>query len=130
MRFETVSKMRVQYEDGEIRIDLYDLLEKISGEQKIKMIESLSFDDDIIRHIVSQIITGYAENGWFASHAVTPTSEPIHAIDWACREIAKRSDDITKRQIERLEKALKNQKIELDVARKDILDLISRFQTR
>lgn len=48
--------------DGKLEFELYDLLPSIKTEDKVKLIEDLSCDEQIIQHVVDQILDGWTEN--------------------------------------------------------------------
>jgi hypothetical protein len=99
--------MTIKYNAGELVLDLHDMLQSVDAESKIKMVESLSCDDDILKHVTAQIIDRWTENVCSAgsSYIASPTAR--NGLDWAWREVAKKSSDVAKREIERLEYALR-----------------------
>lgn len=102
--------MNAQYKDGKISFDLHGLLEGIQPVEKIPMVESLACDDDIIKHVAAQIISKWTENCYSGCAFVTASDSPQFGLDWAWREVAKKSGDVAKREIERLEDALRREK--------------------
>jgi len=99
--------MNAEFKAGKITFELHDLLGQVSTEQKMEMIESMSCDDDVIKHVSAQIISRWTENGYAGGSACTASDAPTMGLDWACREVAKHSGEIAKREIERLEDALR-----------------------
>jgi hypothetical protein len=99
--------MNVKYKEGKIQFDLHDLLQYVDKETKLEMIESLSCDDTIIKHVTEQIINKWTENCYSGGSNCTASSEVHLGLDWAWREVAKRSGDVAKREIERLEEAIR-----------------------
>ena len=99
--------MKVRYTDGQIQIDIYELLANTPKDQKAVMIEVMACDDDIIKHIVDQLLQGWTENDLAGSRNYTAIQNPKSGLDWACREIAKRSSEVARKEIERLETAVK-----------------------
>ena len=102
--------MEVKFEKGSLTVDLHSMLELVSAEDKIMMIESLSCDDDIIKHVADQIMGRWTENGYSGGSCCTPSPNPPEwdALDRAWRNVAKASGEVAKREIERLEDALKS----------------------
>ena len=98
--------MNVKYDKGEIKFDLHDILQSVSGEDKLAMMESFACDDDIIKHVADQIISKWTENYCSGGTAFPASAEPRFGLDWACREVAKKSGEVAAREIERLEKAV------------------------
>ena len=99
--------MNAKYKDGNIEFDLHDLLMSVSAESKAEMIESLACDDEIIKHVADQIITKWTENCCSGGAACTAGADPRFGLDWAWREVAKRSSEVAEREIKRLEGAIK-----------------------
>jgi hypothetical protein len=95
--------------DGELAIDLHSLLNQVSGEDKIALIESLSCDEEIIKHVTDQILEGFTENGYFGSTGFGE-SEPRTALDRARREIAKGASELAKEEIGAMENRVKSEK--------------------
>lgn len=104
------NNMKVEYKTGTITLDLHELLQSVSPETKQELIESLSCDDDIIRHVSEQIISGWTDNMYCGSSACTANPDPTLPLDKARREIAKHAGEIAKKQIEELESALAQSK--------------------
>jgi hypothetical protein len=99
--------MNARYKEGKIEFDLHDLLQDVSIETKLEMLESLACDDQIIKHVADQIITKWTENCYSGGAACVAGAEPRFGLDWAWREVAKRSGEVAEREIERLEDAIK-----------------------
>ena len=71
------------------------------------MIETLSCDDQIIKHVTDQILDGWTENYCSGGSCFIASHSPTTGLDYARREISKRSGELAKKEIEKLEKALK-----------------------
>jgi len=100
--------MNAKYnKDGRIEFELHDLLASVSEETKLELIESLACDDQIIKHVADQIITKWTENVYSGGYACVAIADPCFGLDWAWREVAKRSGDVAEREIKRLEDAIK-----------------------
>jgi len=98
----------MKFKDGKIEIDMMELMKGMIDSQKEQIIESLACDCDVIKFVTQQIIDGFTENGFFGSSLCTASHAPTYGLDWAKREVAKASGEVAKREIEALEKALKN----------------------
>lgn len=98
--------MKVNYKEGKLELDLHDLLQNVNKETKMEMIESISCDDHIIKHVTEQIINKWTENFYSGGTNVTASANTHTGLDWAWREVAKKSGDVAKREIERLENAI------------------------
>lgn len=52
-------------------IDIVEFLSELDIESKKILIEALSCQEDVIRHVTDQILDGRAENGWCSAFATT-----------------------------------------------------------
>jgi hypothetical protein len=93
---------------GKLCISIGDLLDNIAPEDKSELLKHIACDSQVIADVVAQILDGWTEDGWHGRKAIEASANPPvwEAIDRAQREIAKRSGEVAKREIERLEKAL------------------------
>lgn len=55
--------MNIEFKDGKISFDAYDLLSAMSDEQKLDLVERLSCEEIVIKHVAEQIFDGLTENG-------------------------------------------------------------------
>lgn len=99
--------MNATYKDGKIEFDLHALLRDVSVETKAELIESMACDDAIIKHVADQIITKWTENVCSGGVDCVAGAEPRFGLDWAWREVARRSGEVAEREIKRLEDAIK-----------------------
>lgn len=113
--------MKINFTKGTLEIDLHTLLESVAPEHRVDLIESLSCDEEIIRHVADQIISRWTESSYSGSSWVTAPSDDTCscALDVAWRRVAKASGEVAKREIERLESALKS--------REDDINRLNRF---
>lgn len=106
--------MTLKYnKDGKLEFELHSLLECAKDQTKIELIESLACDDAIIKHVVDQILDGWTENCFCGASSCEQTDTAHYGLDYARRQIAKRSSEVTKNTIEELEKTIARQKQEL-----------------
>lgn len=98
--------MKAHIIKGSIEIDIYELLESLDDESKLKFIESLACDSMVVKHVADQIITGWTESGCSSGRLCTAESEPALGLDWAVRQVSLRAGDVARVEIERLQKAL------------------------
>jgi hypothetical protein len=99
--------MNITYKEGKLQIDLHDLLDNIREEDLSEFLESVSCNDKVIRHVTDQILDKWTENCYSGGSACIADAAPVWGLDKAWREVAKRSGEVAKREIERLEDALK-----------------------
>lgn len=100
----------MKIENGNIVIDLLDLLTNYNGKSKQEFLEIISCDDSVIKYVTQQIIDKWTESGFFG---VISDGNYLSGLDWAWREIAKHSSIIAKEEIEKLERLVKKQNAEL-----------------
>lgn len=93
--------MQVKIERGRIILNTIEVLSALSLEDKKSLIETLSCDDEIIANVTAQLLDGWTEQG---SHGATRSGavEPFCPLDKARREIALRSGEVAKKEIEAL----------------------------
>jgi len=96
--------MSIEFKDSKLIIDLHRILNGVTGQQKIELIKKLAVDGDIMRHVISILCSGLTD---------TKSDLETKNLNWASVEIAKHSNDISKREIERLDRIVKNQAQEL-----------------
>ncbi len=99
--------MNPKLKDGQLTFSITDILDKLDGESKVEFIETLACDEVIIEHVASQIITGLTSGGYSGAKSYMAYHEPTTALDKATREISKISSDLARKEIEKLEFALK-----------------------
>lgn len=99
--------MEIKYKDGTLQIDLHSFLDSLKQEDSSEFLESISCNDKVIKHVTDQILDKWTENYYYGSVSVTAGATAYSGLDWAWREVAKRSGEVAKREIERLEAALK-----------------------
>ena len=99
--------MKIQFKDGNLQINLHSLLDNIREEDLSEFLESISCNDKVIKHVTDQILDRWTENFHSGSSNITASAEVYLGLDKAWREVAKRSGEVAKREIERLEEALK-----------------------
>ena len=99
--------MEIKFKDGNLQIDLHSLLDNIREEDLSEFLESISCNDKVIKHVTDQILDKWTENVYSGSSNITASAEVYFGLDKAWREVAKRSGEVAKREIGRLETALK-----------------------
>ena len=99
--------MKISFnKDNKLEFDLCDLLDSVSAESKVELIESLACDESILKHVVDQILDALTENAYCGASDYPERSTPYYSLSFARREISKRSGEVAKTVIERLEKSL------------------------
>ena len=102
--------MKLKYKDGHLSIDLFDLLENVPAAEKTEMLKTIACDDQVITDVTAMILNGWTAEGYSGGSNPVAQADTVNchapALDKARREIAKRSGEVAKGEIERLEKAL------------------------
>lgn len=106
--------MKATIQGDTLQIRLIELIEAIDPEQLRLFADSLACSDDVIRYVTQQILDKWTEHTSHGMTNYTARAEPTTGLDWAWREVAKRSSEVAAREIERLEDALSkaNERIE------------------
>jgi hypothetical protein len=96
----------MKYENGEIKIDAWELIQYLPEEKLLEFIETFSCHDAVIKHVTDQIIERWTENMCSGGNFYPMPAEPTTGLDWAWREVSKRSGEVAKTEIENLEKSI------------------------
>lgn len=102
--------MKIAIEAGHIKINLQDLIEAASTEERATIIDHLACHDEIIDEVMNQVIDGWTTMGGHAGTGYGGNVDAVHGLDGARMRIAKASGEIAAREIERLGDALKREK--------------------
>ena len=89
-----------KYEDGRLSINVWDLLSAMTGDERVFLVDTLSCQEDVIRHVCAQIVDGYTEDG--SAGATSYSAVPHTALDAVKRRIAESASDIAKDEIAKL----------------------------
>lgn len=122
--------MRVTFSpDGIFSFDFAALMDDLKPEDKLRLAESLACESAIITHVTAQILDGWTENCCHGPKCCTAPDDPAqcHGLDWAVRQVAKRSGEVAAKEIARLEDALKHKEKELRELRLQIAEQRGRF---
>ena len=87
--------------EGRIAVNVADLIDCLSDEDKVHIVELLSCDEKIIENIAAQIVDGWTEAGYHSGITYGPM--PHTALDKARRLVAKAAPDLRDKAITRLE---------------------------
>ncbi len=90
-----------------VTVNLYEAFRAMPDEDKASFLDTLACDDGVIRLVSQQILDGWTD---LCSHGGTQCTD-IHDVSStplsaAVREVAKRSGDVARKEIERLEREL------------------------
>ncbi len=99
--------MKVNFnKDHKLEFDLTDLLDSVNAESKVSLIDDLSCDEAVLKHVVDQILSGWTEEMNCGCSDYPEHSVPRYSLSFARREISKKAGELAKETIEKLEKAL------------------------
>ena len=99
--------MNIKYnKEGKLEFELHDLLSCAKDETRIELIESLSCDEAVLKHVVDQILDGWTESMFSGASSFDHDSTTRYGLDIARREISKRSSEVAAKTIEDLEKTI------------------------
>lgn len=99
--------MKVKYEKGELRFNFWEVVAELTDAEKLELAEVVACDDSVIKFVAQQILDGWTENGSFGGKFCTAHADPGHGLDWACRQVALRAEEVARKEIERLQDALR-----------------------
>jgi hypothetical protein len=99
--------MNAKLNQGKLTIDISDLLDSLSPEDKIELIETLACQDAIIKHVADQILTGWTENCY--SGGTGYSIEGHTPLDSARKRVIELAPEVARQEIERLKRYAKNQ---------------------
>ena len=102
MKLETNSYMSIEVTEPN------ELLELMSDNEKVELIESLSCHESVIKHVADQLIHGCTENG--RSGSMTYGESPQTATQLAVREIIENVNSLAYQEIQRPERLVKSEK--------------------
>jgi hypothetical protein len=99
--------MNAKLNKGQLTIDISELLDSLSDEDKIELIETLACQDAIIKHVADQILTGWTENCY--SGGTSYAVEGHAPLDLARKRVIELAPEVAREEIERLKRFAKNQ---------------------
>jgi hypothetical protein len=102
--------MNITIKDGAISINLHDLIEAASREDRMAIIQTLARQGDIITEVANQIIDGYTSEGWHGARGYGGDADATYGIDGARMRIAKASSEIAASEIEALKKKIDSER--------------------
>lgn len=94
----------------QIVIELSWLLSALTDEQKRELVDSLACEESIIADVSAQLLYGWTERSSHGPRSCGGDAEPSTALEKARRELAMRSSEIAREEIEDLKRALVWQK--------------------
>lgn len=98
--------MKLEYKDGKLCFDFYAAVSELPEAEKLQLADTLACDGEVVKFVTQQILDGWTEHGSYSSKFAVAIAEPAGGLDWACRQVALRSGEVAKKEIERLQNAL------------------------
>ena len=102
--------MRSNINGTKLEIELYDIFEDMDTTSLTSMADAIAVQDTVIKYVVQQILDGWTDLDSRGGLLCVVSPEPTTGLDWAIREVAKRSSEASYREIERLADALKHER--------------------
>jgi hypothetical protein len=117
-----------EFNEGKFVIDVEYLLDAMSDQDKLNLVERLSTEDVVIKHVVDQIVDGLTENCRGGSRLCGSAVEHFLPLDIAHRRIAEASSEIAEKEIDALKRELERKSKALDDAYRELEQI--RFPAR
>lgn len=93
--------------DGEVCLNVLDIFDSTSDRFKLELMERLSCEDVIIKHVMDQVFNGETENGYSGSEVID--SQRIGSELQKARErIRQQGNNLLVKEINRLREQLEN----------------------
>lgn len=97
----------MEYVNHKFQFAFQEMIEKLPDEEKVELIEALSCEDAIIKHVMDQVLDTCTENGWHGAKSGGGSVEVYSPLDVARRRIAEGASKVSEEQIAALKRALK-----------------------
>jgi len=105
--------MNAKLNKGQLTIDISNLLDSLSPEDKIELIETLACQDTIIKHVADQILTGWTENCY--SGGTSYAVEGHAPLDLARKRVIELAPEVARQEIDRLKLFAKNKEEQVKI---------------
>lgn len=100
----------MKIENGNIVINVYDLIGDLRDEDRAQIIDALACRDEVIDEVMNQVIDRFTTMGSHAGTTYGGNPDAVRGLDGARMRIAKASSEIAVQEIESLGKALAREK--------------------
>lgn len=94
---------------GEICIDVMDVFYNTSDEFKLELVERLSCEDVIIKHVIDQVLNGSTENGYSGSETID-WQRVNSELQQARERIRLQGNNLLVKELKRLREVLENRR--------------------
>ena len=112
--------MRAEIVEGKLQVDVIDLFEGLDAEKLMSLADSLAVTDQVIEFVVQQILDGWTALDSHGGTCVHASPVPSTGLDKALREVAKRSSEVARKEIARLEAALDKERRDSTELRREL----------
>lgn len=100
----------MEFKDGKIVLDVYDLISQLPSETRGQIIDLLACQEEVIDEVMNQVIDGYTSKNSHGPRHFGGDPEETRGIDGARMRIAKASSEIAAKEIEALARKIKSEK--------------------
>ena len=101
--------MKAKLDGLNIVLDVYELAEELTPEERLLLCDALAFNKDVIKYVTQQILDGVTDHCTDSGRHYPVHAEPTpdEGLDWACRQVALKAGGAQADEIRRLQLALK-----------------------
>lgn len=93
--------------DGEVCLNVLDIFDSTSDRFKLELMERLSCEDVIIKHVIDQVFNGCTENGYSGSEVID-SQRVSSELQKARERIRQQGNNLLVKEINRLREQLEN----------------------
>lgn len=95
--------------DGEVCINVLDVFDSTSDRFKLELMERLSCEDVIIKHVMDQVFNGATENGYSGSEVID-SQRVSSELQQARERIRQQGNNLLVKELNRLREQLENRR--------------------
>lgn len=119
--------MEVTIVDGHLKINFADLVEHLSEDAKIDLIEHLSCDETVIKNVVAQLLQGWTELG---SHGPRSYGKgrPFYGMEVGRARIAAGASEVAAKDISELRRTLVLEEEAHEKTRRDFYERLAKYE--
>ena len=97
--------MSARIQDGQITLDVSDLLAALTGDDLIELINRLAIQDSVIQRVAQQIAEGCTDDGWCGATTSISSEYPTPLMS-ARRYVASHASAVAAAEIDRMQFAI------------------------
>lgn len=114
---------------GQLKIDLYELVTRLTPEQALMFADAVAMRDDVIDAVARHLINGWTVAGSHQGWSVDAMVNPFAAVDKARRMVAESSGDTAKAAIQMLTREVDFLRRQIEAASEATRDMPQRIRT-